>query len=37
MGVNIISTAQARTNILEHKQPGAPPLTPANLVFTEEN
>ena len=36
LGVNIISTAQARTNILEHKQPGAPPLTPANLVFTDE-
>jgi cyclase len=36
MGVSIISTAQARTNILQHKQPGAPPLTPANLVFTDE-
>ncbi len=36
LGVNIISTAQARSNILQHKQPGAPPLTPANLVFTDE-
>ena len=36
LSVNIISTAHARTNILEHKQPGAPPLAPANLVFTDE-
>ncbi len=33
----IISTANARANILEHKQPGAPAnLTPARVVFTDE-
>jgi glyoxylase-like metal-dependent hydrolase (beta-lactamase superfamily II) len=33
----IISTANARTNILEHKQPNAPPgLSPARVVFTNE-
>jgi cyclase len=36
MGVNIVSTAQARKNILEHKQTGAPSLSPANIVFTDE-
>jgi len=33
----IISTAQARTNIVEHKQSNAPPgVMPANVVFTNE-
>ncbi len=33
----IISTANARANIVEHKQPGAPAnMTPASLVFTKE-
>ena len=33
----IISTANARTNILEHKQANAPPgVAPANVVFTQE-
>ena len=33
----IISTANARTNILEHKQSNAPPVVaPARLVFTQE-
>jgi len=33
----IISTANARTNILEHKQSNAPAdVAPANLVFTDE-
>ena len=33
----IISTANARTNILEHKQSNAPPgVAPARLVFTQE-
>jgi len=33
----IISTANARKNILEHKQPNAPAnLTPARVVFTDE-
>ncbi|HYR90886.1 MAG TPA: MBL fold metallo-hydrolase [Terriglobia bacterium] len=33
----IISTANARTNILEHKQPNAPPgAAPARVVFTDE-
>jgi glyoxylase-like metal-dependent hydrolase (beta-lactamase superfamily II) len=33
----IISTANARANIVEHKQPNAPAnLTPARVVFTEE-
>jgi cyclase len=36
-GAEIISTANARKNILEHKQPNAPPnMTPARIVFTEE-
>jgi glyoxylase-like metal-dependent hydrolase (beta-lactamase superfamily II) len=35
--VEIISTANARANILGHKQPNAPPsITPANLTFTDE-
>jgi len=34
----IISTANARTNIVEHKQPGAPPdMAPARVVFTQES
>lgn len=33
----IISTANARTNIVEHKQPNATPgMAPARLVFTQE-
>src|SRR5262245_5742470 len=33
----IISTANARTNILEHKQSNAPPdVAPARMVFTDE-
>ena len=33
----IISTANARANIVEHKQPGAPAnMTPARVVFTDE-
>ena len=33
----IISTANARANILEHKQPGAPAnITPARITFTDE-
>ena len=33
----IISTANARANIVEHKQPGAPAnLTPASVVFNDE-
>jgi cyclase len=33
----IISTANARSNIVEHKQPGAPEsMTPAGVVFTKE-
>ena len=33
----IVSTANARANIVEHKQPNAPSnLTPARVVFTEE-
>jgi cyclase len=33
----IISTANARTNILEHKQSNAPPdVAPASVVFTQE-
>ena len=33
----IISTANARANIVEHKQPGAPAnMTPARVVFTQE-
>jgi glyoxylase-like metal-dependent hydrolase (beta-lactamase superfamily II) len=33
----VISTANARANIVEHKQPNAPPgLAPARVVFTEE-
>ena len=33
----IISTANARANIVEHKQPNAPAnMTPARVVFTEE-
>ena len=34
----IISTANARTAIVEHKQPNAPPgMAPARVVFTEES
>src|ERR1700733_5223952 len=33
----IISTANARTNIVEHKQPGAPEsMTPAGVVFSKD-
>jgi cyclase len=33
----IISTASARANIVEHKQPNAPPnMVPARVVFTQE-
>ena len=33
----IISTANARANIVEHKQPNAPPsMAPARVVFTQE-
>src|SRR5580693_1189438 len=33
----IISTANARTNIIEHKQPNTPAsMTPAGVVFTKE-
>jgi cyclase len=32
----IISTANARTSILERKQADAPPVAPARIVFTEE-
>ena len=35
--VEIISTANARTNIVEHKQPNAPPnMAAARVVFTQE-
>jgi glyoxylase-like metal-dependent hydrolase (beta-lactamase superfamily II) len=35
--VEIISTANARANIVEHKQPNAPAnITPARVTFTEE-
>src|SRR3984957_1705416 len=35
--VEIISTANARANIVEHKQPNAPAnMTPAQIVFTQE-
>jgi cyclase len=35
--VEIISTANARANIVEHKQPGAPAnMTPAQVTFTDE-
>jgi cyclase len=35
--VEIISTANARANIVNHKQPGAPAnMTPAQVTFTEE-
>jgi cyclase len=35
--VEIISTANARTNIVEHKQSNAPPgVAPAQIVFTQE-
>jgi cyclase len=35
--VEIISTANARANIIEHKQPGAPAnMTPAQVTFTDE-
>src|SRR5580704_10162929 len=34
----IISTANARANIVEHKQPNAPPnVAPARVVFTDES
>ena len=34
---DIISTANARTNIVEHKQPNSPAnMTPARIVFTQE-
>jgi cyclase len=34
----IISTANARANIIEHKQPNAPPgMVPARVVFTQES
>src|SRR5437016_6607061 len=37
MGVEIISTANSRKNILEHKQSNAPPnVVPARVTFTEE-
>jgi len=37
MSVEIISTANSRKNILEHKQSNAPPnVVPARLTFTEE-
>jgi glyoxylase-like metal-dependent hydrolase (beta-lactamase superfamily II) len=36
LGVNIISTAQSRNNILQHKQEGASAVRPANLVFTDQ-
>ncbi len=32
----VISTANARTNILEHKQPNAVGVAPARIVFTDE-
>jgi len=32
----IISTMNARNNIVEHKQPGAPDMSPARVVFTTE-
>ena len=36
-GADIISTANARANILNHKQPNAPEdIVPARLVFTQE-
>jgi cyclase len=36
-GVEIISTANSRKNILEHKQSNAPPnVVPAQITFTEE-
>jgi cyclase len=35
--VEIISTANARANIVEHKQPNAPPnMVPAQITFTDE-
>jgi len=34
--VEIISTQNARTNILEHKQPNAAGVVPARLTFTDE-
>jgi glyoxylase-like metal-dependent hydrolase (beta-lactamase superfamily II) len=35
--VEIISTANARANIVEHKQPNAPPnMVPAQVTFTDE-
>jgi cyclase len=35
--VEIISTANARANIVNHKQPGAPAnMTPAQVTFTDE-
>ena len=37
IGVEIISTANSRKNILEHRQSNAPPnVVPARLTFTEE-
>ena len=37
-GVQIISTANSRKNILEHRQSNAPPnVVPAQLTFTEES
>jgi cyclase len=36
-GAEIISTANARSAIIEHKQPNAPPnVAPARIVFTQE-
>jgi glyoxylase-like metal-dependent hydrolase (beta-lactamase superfamily II) len=35
-GVEIISTANSRRNIVEKRQAGAPPVTPARIVFTDE-
>jgi cyclase len=35
---DIISTANARANIVQHKQPNAPPnMVPAKIVFTQES
>jgi cyclase len=37
-GVEIISTANSRKNILDHKQSNAPPnVVPARITFTDEN
>jgi cyclase len=37
-GLQIISTANSRKNILEHKQSNAPPnVVPASVTFTEES